>query len=837
MFKTGITMKRIFVTLAQVVLVLLVSCSGRNKITVILQGNASNSEQLAAKEIRRYIYMRTGDFPVITTDSSLLPKGTCIYLRTDQKLTEQEFSLKSEKARETITILGGSPTALLYGAYEFAELLGVRFYLHGDVIPDKKISFSLPEVDIHRKPLFNLRGILPFHDFPEGPDWWNENDYKAIVAQLPKLKMNFIGFHTYPWRTDFNGEGPKAEPLVWIGTEDQVNSDGTVNSAYPVLHFHTADSTWGYKPTKTSDFLSGASQLFECDNYGADYMKDISPWPHTESENINTFNVTGKLYSSAFSLAGELGVKVCVGTESPLIIPETELKRNKQEKLGNEVIKSYYKGIFKRITNTYPVDYYWLWTPEGWTWSSVDDKTVTDTRNDMEIAYEALKETGSQFTLATCGWVLGPPKDRAEFDRVLPKDMPFSCINRGLGYTPVDKSFNEITGRSKWSIPWMEDDPSLLTAQLWAGRMRKDALDSWKYRCDGLLGIHWRTRIIGPTVSALAKAAWECDRYDQQTTGRDLPVEDFYSDWTNAEFGISDPELVKIFTDLDGKGVELKEGYKGDAPLNASDWINGPGGLMINKGTSDLKERISRYDFIPKMESFREKIKGVGNLERFDYWLNVFMFNRAVLETTLTQVKLNLAMDSIRKEKDNERQVDIAKTIALPLRIDLSEKWEKMNHLLLAFASTNGELGTIANIEMHNIRKNGNLTGHDDYLKSILKTGLPEDTNLSAQYSGVTRIIVTTNQSVIRNGEDFYLRIRVLSESDNLSGFIFYRPLGAKKYKTARLKLIGSHVFEVRIPAEIIPGDFEYYIQVSDGSIKTLFPVTAGQINNSVIVI
>jgi hypothetical protein len=258
---------------------------------------------------------------------------------------------------------------------------------------------------------------------------------------------------------------------------------------------------------------------------------------------------------------------------------------------------------------------------------------------------------------------------------------------------------------------------------------------------------------------------------------------------------------------------------------------------MVNKSITDVQERIDRYKFLPVFEAFRKEISGAGNLERFDYWLNVLRFNKAVLETTISQLMLNNAVDSIRREHDEGKRTEIAKTLALPLRIELSGKWQKMNSLLLAFVSTNGELGTIANLEMHNIRKNGNLTGHDDYLKSVLKADLPENTKLAARYSGVTRIIVTTNQSVLQKGEDFYLRIRVLSESDNLSGLIYYRPLGAGKYTSEGLKIIGSHVFDVRLQAEIITDDFEYYIQVSDGSTNILYPATAGPINNSVIVL
>jgi len=129
--------------------------------------------------------------------------------------------------------------------------------------------------------------------------------------------------------------------------------------------------------------------------------------------------------------------------------------------------------------------------------------------DDLKAAIAALKDAGSPFTLATCGWVLGPPKDRALFDNFLPKDMPMSCINRNVGFAPVEVGFARVEGRPQWAIPWLEDDPALIIPQLWVGRMRRDAADALAYGCTGLLGIHWRTRVLGPNVAALARAAWE----------------------------------------------------------------------------------------------------------------------------------------------------------------------------------------------------------------------------------------------------------------------------------------------------------------------------------------
>ena len=100
-----------------------------------------------------------------------------------------------------------------------------------------------------------------------------------------------------------------------------------------------------------------------------------------------------------------------------------------------------------------------------------------------------------------------------------------SCINRNVGFAPVEAGFARVQGRPEWAIPWLEDDPALIIPQLWVGRMRRDAADALAYGCSGLLGIHWRTRILGPNVSALAKAAWDQKPWNPYL-GKEMPIPD-----------------------------------------------------------------------------------------------------------------------------------------------------------------------------------------------------------------------------------------------------------------------------------------------------------------------
>lgn len=471
------------------------------ELRVVCATNATPLERLAAAEVVRYTYLRTGKAPVM---GDVDHGGPVVLLRRDASLLgPQEFTITTSGHR--ITLTGGDDVAVLYGAYRLAELLGVRFYLHGDVIPDERLK-ELPVLNETGKPLFAVRGIQPFHDFMEGPDWWNQDDYLAYLSQLAKLRMNFLGLHCYP-----EGDvGP--EPLVWIGLTNHLAADGAVTSSYSASWANTAKGTFGYAPKKTSQYAGGAHLLFPADAYGPDVAAGLMPRPVSPEQCNEMFNRVGRQLNAVFANARALGIKTCIGTETPLTIPEQVRQRLQQLGLNpadTNTVRALYTGMFQRITAAYPVDYYWLWTPEGWTWSGNKPGEWEATTRDLQAALDALRDLGNPFTLATSGWVLGPAHSRAALDEFLPKTSPMSCINQQVGHAGVEPAFANIIGRPKWAIPWMENDPNMVGPQPWVARMRHDAVDARRLGCTGLLGIHWRTKALAPNVSALAAAAWD----------------------------------------------------------------------------------------------------------------------------------------------------------------------------------------------------------------------------------------------------------------------------------------------------------------------------------------
>jgi hypothetical protein len=538
-------------------LLLLAGLARAESVGLRTSKESSDQERLAAQEVRRYVYLRTGELPGKTGQQGTIviaqknsPALTHEAVRTASRdLQAQQYVLKTTTVvgKKTWWIVGGDDIGTLYGAYRFAEKLGVRFYLHGDVIPDERLA-AIPDIEETGKPLFALRGVNPWGSHPFGFDAWGTEDYKAIFTQLAKMRMNFLGIHCYP-------EGqPYAEPTVWLGAKEDFDAQGRVNASYASRYYSTLSVPgWGgYQAKNTSDYHFGGALLFEDDAWAPEAMRGYCPLPQTPEACNDVFNRTAGLFRDAFGFANRLGVKTCVGTESPLVMPKALRDRLAQKGKNPDdpaVVREVYEGMFRRIAASHPLDYFWIWTPEDWTWSGNKPQQYTNTVRDVKLAIKALKDSGAPFKLATCGWVLGPQHDRAAFDADLPKDIPMSAISRSIGATPVDPAFEKVKGHETWAIPWLEGDGGngLAGVQLWVGRMRRDAADALAYGCTGLMGLQWRTDILSPNASALARAAWS----QEWSPGRNQEPEWHIADGQKAVYadakirGTSDEELYR----------------------------------------------------------------------------------------------------------------------------------------------------------------------------------------------------------------------------------------------------------------------------------------------------
>lgn len=807
---------------------------------VIHPDNPEPNEYLAAKEVRRYIYLRTGQLWSVmskneyTSDPNALSQPTAVILGTYANDCMKEYrkflGKRPEKNtyiahtvvqenKKTILLSGESARDVLYATYSFVEMMGVRFYLHGDHYSDKQIpDMEIPQINERRKPLFKLRGINPFHDFAEGPDWWSLDHYKSVLEQLSKMKMNFIGLHTYVHKPNLKFQ----EPTVWYGFPKDVNADGTIKKAYATPSYHnTSRRLRGSEARMTGAYYCGASQMFETDIYGVDFLNDLYPDLYDEDEqySIDVYNRTGKMLDKAFNYAREMGIKTCVGGEVDSIHFPTKLRdavrKEGKEVYSPEMVDELYEGIFTRIMRSYPIDYYWIWQPEG------GRRYGEDINNEFKIAANKLKELNAPFQLATCGWSMGPKEDPGYFDRVLSKDIIMSNIQVLYGRKPLEEEYLNVKGREKWAIPWIEDDCGLLESQLFVGRMRRDAFNALAYGCDGLMGLHWRTRHIGPTISSLAKASWDQSGWDDNlTTGNNNPsVIDFYRDWAMYAFGEEVAEKAAgIYASLDG------------SLARSTRFLD-----VIRPKKTPWEQVKKRFEFISELEDLRPEVQGAMNMERFDYWLNTYRSMKAIARYSYYLNELGKSIKKLNLLTDKNEKHAMAVNELEPLRINMAESWEELEGYMLSFVSNPGEMGMISFMEQVNITYRRNLFQHDETIRRALGHNLSDRAFPSKKYAGKLRLFMPTARTAISDNESLEIKAITLSGAQVEGVTLYWRTLGETKYRKIELRHIARGVYKTEIDKLTISGDFEYYLTATNGRENTVWPASAPQLNQTVI--
>jgi hypothetical protein len=295
---------------------------------------------------------------------------------------------------------------------------------------------------------------------------------------------------------------------------------------------------------------------------------------------------------------------------------------------------------------------------------------------------------------------------------------------------------------------------------------------------------------------------------------------DFYQDWASHEFG---PEVgapaAAIFQKIDGT-----------LPKPCT-WVDGPGGIQPDKRPWEQVKQ--EYAFVDDFAALGSAVRSAGNRERYDYWLNTFVYLRAVGEVDCTWGEYNRAMEKVKQEKDAAAQKGMARRLALPVRLKLIGLVREVFDHLLATVSTTGELGTVANWNQHNLP--GLLTKPGEELAKLLGEALPAEAQPARQYHGPTRIIVPTVRTSLGVNEALNLKVIILSEAPPHAANLYWRALGGRRFAKIPLKLAERGVYSIQLPAGG-KDDLEYYVQVeAEGGGPVYFPATAPKHNQTIV--
>lgn len=277
--------------------------------------------RLAAAELRRYLFTAQVSPDLATVSSS--PKALALALASGVPTYELSVAphptpayILTAPTPDRVTITGSDAQHLLYGVYTFLEKIGFQFTSFGVTAPVQPLPLPVG-MQQRDTPVFTTRGLQPFHDFFEGPDWWGEDEHKRVIESILSMKGNLIGFHTYPL----------IEPALWVGLKEQVDASGNVSGgSYSTRWATTLEEgrAWGYNAVNTSAMGFGVSQIFEHDCFGHETVSGnplLCPSPKTPQDNDELFNRVGLLWKAAFAFAKTLGIQTALGTEIPLAMP------------------------------------------------------------------------------------------------------------------------------------------------------------------------------------------------------------------------------------------------------------------------------------------------------------------------------------------------------------------------------------------------------------------------------------------------------------------------------------------------------------------------------------
>ena len=559
---------------------------------------------------------------------------------------------------------------------------------------------------------------------------------------------------------------------------------------------------WGYAPMATSNYSWGTAAIFESDCWAPPPTTvDVCPYPTTKQGSAEFFERTSTMLSDAFTHAKSVGVQSCVGTETPLSKPAPA-----DERAAAPSTQDFYEGMFTRLKKKVPaLDWYWIWTPEGWEWGHMNaqNKVFSDAIDDLTAAMAAHDKVNPELKMATNGWVVGPLPDRSIFDKELPTTWDaITSIDLNTGHSPVDPSYKNVTRHKKWAIPWMEDDPDLSAPQLWVNRTLEHMEDAKAYGCNGLLGIHWRTHAVGPQIAAMGQKSWNFE----------LTSKDFWADWAKASFGAAAaPEIAPIFESVDSFLM----------PLVVS-WAGGPGKMHADPKACGLKD--SKFAFVAKLKAAGAKVSGEANKARFDYWLATFQYMLAVSDTNCAWAEFEAAM----KDKT------AAKSKGLPARIALVKNATAMISQLQQTLTNVGELGTYMNIESHSLLEALDTKALEQALGEPLPDAAMPPKTYSSDMSG--RLIIPTVRTTADKGSKLPLRALVLAASPCESVTIMIQKLGQGQEQTAvPMTKVAREVYSVELPEQ--SADFEYYVSAVCGTEKLVFPAGAPAIQQSVVLL
>ena len=714
-------------------------------------------------------------------------------------------------ANATVTLSAAGEPALLYAVFDFLGRQGAFFGIDGESYPlDRAPDLLLPPPNHPwtAQPRFAVRGLLPWPDFLNCISVYNEEDFRAYFENMLRMRFNTFGMHVY------------------TGAEDAAESylsfeyAGAGHRAYLD---NSASQRWGYLPQRTSRYGMGAAQFYDSEVFGSDATRlGRDPWEIAER--------TRQLLDTALRYAGKLGLRTGVGFE-PYQIPDAILRAMPPEAkpqgpgprfdIESVTARDLLETRLAQLLEAYPeVDDVWLWEDEEMNWESRKTGQPLSVTPFIQ-AHDFLRRNAPRKNLVVSGWG-GVARHFEDFHKRLPGDIIFACLSDSLGWDPVNEVFGKLDGRQRWPIPWLEDDPSMWLPQFHVHRFERDLNRAAGMGCQGLLGIHWRHRIVDPTAVYQARFSWDAalaplDHYrsfarTQAAGGRASRLAEVL------DAADRDRKLLCTFSGEVRDGHAVQQEFTGDYDEAFEFWRD----FQIRPALIASQKEVAAA----MRELFGAAASPVEK-ERLAYLMGHVEFLVPYADAWMLAHRLHLvlqaALDLKQKGKRAEARAKVARE-GVPLWLQLAPQVRRAILSFQRIVATRNDLGTLAS--MHNKFERLALFRLRLSMKEFLGQ-LPAETEEAFRQAvrpdteAPARLFVPTRPTLLARGESVRLMLVAPGEAPATNVALHVRPRGSASWQTVAARLLGRRTYEARLgPLDSSASLAEYYFSANVGENK-----------------
>ena len=722
-----------------------------------------------------------------------------------------------------VTLAAANEQALLYAVFDFLERQGAFFGIDGESYPiDPAERLSLPPAGAPwtAEPRFPVRGLLPWPDFLNCISVYNEEDFRAYFENMLRMRFNTFGMHVY------TGSQQWAESYL---------SFEFAGVGHLAFLDNSASHRWGYLPERTSRFGMGASQFFDSEVFGSDATRLArDPW--------ETADRTRRLLRGGLDYARSLGLRVGVGFE-PYQIPDeiwralppevrpaqlpARSERGPRFDVESVTARKLLEARLADLLERYPdVDHVWLWEDEGMSWDS-QRTGVPLSAAPFRQAHDFLRRNAPQKRLVLAGWG-GVVRHFDAFHRQLPEDVVFSALSDMTGWDPVHEAFGKLGSRERWPIPWLEDDPGMWQAQFHVNRFERDMNLAETYGCQGMIGIHWRHRIVDPTAGYQSRFSWR----------KDLTPDAYYAAYARSQAsGARAARLAQVLAAADRNrsllstgsderknGHVVTHGFSGDYSEAFNFWSS----TVPAPGVMQSQAEVAR-----SLRAIAGEARSPVECERLEYLTRHVELLVPYAAAWVVAHRLHEVLQEALKLKHGgqaDEARDRVRQEGVPLWLRLAPEVRAAMLHFQRIVATRNDLGTLAS--MHNkfvrlalVRLRLSMQEFLGELPAETEQLLREATTPDA--AAPARVFLPTRPGLLRNGEK--VRLMVVLAGADASGAVTLRTrLPGAQWESVAAQLLGRRTYEVTLgPFETGAALAEYRVEAGALATDTYFVTLA----------